>query len=86
MMSENWIVCRDCNDEFNAEQPQTKAIGFYNQCLDCAEEAGDVEMVKGFINTTQDGDFDSISVVDAKTFEKLEKIKEETGQIGKKRG
>lgn len=73
MKKENWIDCKTCGDEFDAESPTHKAKGFYNQCCDCAEEAGDVDENKGIILLDPEtGDFAGIKVVTPKEFKEYE--------------
>ena len=77
MMNENWIECKECGIEFNAESPMHKDVGYYTVCIDCTEEAGiEDDKVKAFINITDEGDFGSISVVPKKFFEKVKDMED----------
>jgi len=73
------IKCRDCEREFNPELPAEKELGYYNQCGDCALDAGFAEEVrrKAFTGFTTEGDFVGIEIVDGDHFDEAVKKENE---------
>jgi len=72
------IECRDCKILFDAEHPNHKSVGYYNQCADCAEETEDVK-IKALTSYTPEGDWAGIDLV---TTEQLNKLRDLESNVG----
>jgi hypothetical protein len=79
---QQYVVCRDCDEEFDTKHPENK-IGYFNQCGECAEELGfnQDKKVKAITHRNSAGDFMGIELVSEDEFNKYNKEQEETGKI-----
>jgi len=69
------IKCKKCGEEFDPNHPNNKG-GYINVCGACENKADDEKQkVRGFRNLTEEGDYASLTFVDAETFKKLEEAK-----------
>lgn len=73
-LREDWIVCRECEEEFNALDPYHNKYGFYNVCGDCSEPE---ETVKALLNYNEEGDIEAMRIVPGEHYKKV--IKSLTG-------
>jgi hypothetical protein len=80
--NKRYVVCRDCEEEFDTQIPDNKK-GYYNQCGECAEELGfnQDKRVKAITHRNSAGDFMGIELVSEDQFKKYRQEQEETGKI-----
>lgn len=71
-----FILCRDCKEEFNPNEPHHSEIGYYNQCRNCAEAAGGDDIkVKAFTSfDPKSGDWQGIKIVSNKKFKEFKRL------------
>ena len=80
--NENYIDCRNCGEEFNANDPFHRSRGYYNQCYDCALKHNQQDdKVKAIVERNEIGDFIGIQIVSQKLFEKYQEAENETNRI-----
>jgi hypothetical protein len=81
MKKQKYMVCRDCDIEFDTTLAENRK-GYANQCGECCEISGDTQdKVKAITRRSSNGDFIGIDVVSKDEFSKYTELEKETGSL-----